>query len=179
MWVLGLSGFQLWMSTSTALISVAGALMLGGYAQAICANIPEPAARSWTQVSGSGKYWTNKDFGGHSGRLRGQHSFGCDPGSTRYKELTRSSLKFFDGLDTQKVVEACNCVYIEQVSCFHQGNVLHNCTARQLSGLRFFWFVKAFMWSGDVRGLARVWLCSTDVSGSPWGASASSYTQSS
>ena len=74
---------------------------------------------------------------------------------------------FFDGLDTQKVVEACKCVYIEQVSCFHQGNVLHSCTARQLSSLRFFWFVKAFMWSGDVRGLARVWLCSTDVSGSP------------
>ena len=105
------SGFQLCMSTSTALISVAVAVMLGGYAQAICANIPEPAARSWTQVSGSGKYWTNKDFGGHSGRLCGQHWFDRDPGWTQYEELTHSSFKFFD---TQKVIEAaCKCIWNE------------------------------------------------------------------
>lgn len=33
----------------------------GGYAQAICANIPEPAARSWSDISASGSYWSNED----------------------------------------------------------------------------------------------------------------------
>ena len=33
----------------------------GGYAQAICAKMPEPAAHSWTDVSASGSYWSNKD----------------------------------------------------------------------------------------------------------------------
>ena len=33
----------------------------GGFAQAICGEIPEPAARSWNTREASGRYWTNKD----------------------------------------------------------------------------------------------------------------------
>ena len=32
----------------------------GGYAQAICGEIPEPAARSWNTREASGRYWTNR-----------------------------------------------------------------------------------------------------------------------
>ncbi|CAJ1404120.1 unnamed protein product [Effrenium voratum] len=35
----------------------------GGYAQAICAEIPEPAARSWGTVTKSGSYASNQDSG--------------------------------------------------------------------------------------------------------------------
>eukprot|EP00435_Cladocopium_sp_Y103_P034010 s209_g8.t1 len=49
----------------------------GGYAQAICANIPEPAARSWSDISASGSYWSNKDEGPAASCPNGRTLTGC------------------------------------------------------------------------------------------------------
>ncbi|CAJ1404124.1 unnamed protein product [Effrenium voratum] len=49
----------------------------GGYAQAICADIPEPAARSWGTVTKSGSYASNQDSGPTAQCSGGKVMTGC------------------------------------------------------------------------------------------------------